>query len=168
MKNSIWKTIGILVMFVCLCSIANGQSTKDMTKTGNAKKFIEMITGTWKLKSIVDAESKGKTSDKNTKSKNGTMATENPPDQSNNAMEIMEFDPDARYKMNTAVAAVDSGSFRINEQHGLLYLDSDRTGDPSEWKISIKNNVLTLGGRSDADKRYTYVYERIKKGVRSN
>jgi hypothetical protein len=146
--------------------MANGQSTKDMTKTGSANKFIEMIAGTWKLKSIVDAESQGKTSTPSTESKNGTMATENPPNQSNNAMEIMEFDPQARYRMNTAVAAVDSGSYRINEQHGVLYLDSDKNNDPSEWTISIKNNVLTLGGKSDADKRYTYVYERIRKGMK--
>jgi hypothetical protein len=165
MKNSILKIIGILIMFMALNNGVMAQSTSDMTKTGNAKKFIEMITGTWKLKSIVDAESKGQRTKKRTDSKNGTIATKNPPDQSNNAMEIMEFEPDARYKMNTAVTAVDSGSFRINEQHGVLYLDSDKSGDPSEWTISIKNNVLTLGGRSDADKRYTYVYERIKKGV---
>jgi hypothetical protein len=114
----------------------------------------------------VDAESKGKTTESSTESKNGTMATENPPDQSNNAMEIMEFDRQARYKMNTAVTAVDSGSYRINEQHGILYLDSDKNNDPSEWTMSIKNNVLTLGGKSDADKRYTYVYERIKKGTK--
>lgn len=166
MKNSIIKTIGILVSLICITLMANGQSTKDMTKTGNAKKFIEMIAGTWKLKSIVDAESKGKATKPSTESKNGTMATENPPDQSNNAIELMEFDSEARYKMNTAVAAVDSGSYRINEQHGVLYLDSDRNNDPSEWTISIRNNVLTLGGKSDADKRYTYVYERIKKGTK--
>lgn len=156
----------MLMMLVCVAVMANGQSTKDMTKTGSATKFIEMITGTWKLKSIVDAESKGKKVKTSTKSKNGTMATENPPQQSNNAMEIMEFDAQARYKMNTAVAAVDSGSYRINEQHGVLYLDSDKNNDPSEWTISIKKNVLTLGGKSDADKRYTYVYDRIKKGTK--
>jgi hypothetical protein len=168
MKNTIWNAIGITVVCICLGYGANGQSTKDMTKTGRPQKFIELISGTWKLKSIEDAESKGKTEQKNTQSKNGTMATENPPDQSNNAMEIMEFAADARYKMNTAVAAVDSGSYRISEQHGILYLDSDKSSDPSEWRISVKNNVLTLGGRTDADKRYTYIYEKVRDEIKSN
>jgi hypothetical protein len=134
--------IGLMMGFL---NVGFGQTTSQTSKTARTKKFIEMIAGTWKLKSIVDAESKGEKTDKNTESKNGTLATENPPSQANNAMEMLEFDPDARYTMNTSTTSVDSGSYRINEQHGILYLESDATGSPSEWKISIRNDVLTLG-----------------------
>ena len=156
------KISGVLIMILISAFSLKAQTTANTTKTGNTRKFIEMITGTWKLSSIVDAESKGEKKQQTTESKNGTMATENPPDQSNNAMEIMEFEADARYKMNTSTTAIDSGSFRINEQHGILYLESDKANEPSEWKISIKGNTLMLGGRDEADKRYTYVYERAK------
>lgn len=152
----------ILVLTLIMSSfsfLTYAQTAKDMPKDADTKKFIEMIAGTWKLKSIVDSEAKNK----------GKKTNQNPTDQGNNAMQMLEFQPNARYKMNSSTNAVDSGSYRLNEQHAILYMESDATESPTEWAISLNKNQLTLGGRGEeAEKRYKYIYVKTKDGVGTN
>jgi len=155
----------LLMILIGFGGTLQAQTAKDQSKTADHKKFIEMIVGNWKLKSIEDAEQK-----KANKNKSGAQtAQENPPEQGNNAMQMIEFQPNGRYKMNSSSNAIDSGSYRLSEQHGILYLESDATETPSEWSIAIKRNVLTLnGGNQEADKRYRYVYVKTKDGLGTN
>jgi hypothetical protein len=85
-------------------------------------------------------------------------------------MQMLEFDPDARYKVNNSTSAIDSGSYRVNEQTGILYLESDAEDiTPTEWAITLKKNQLTLAGRGDnADTRYKYVYVKEKEKLGTN
>ncbi|HYF68328.1 MAG TPA: hypothetical protein VD884_09330 [Ohtaekwangia sp.] len=153
----------VLMIMIGFGGSLHAQTAKDQSKTADHKKFIEMIVGNWKLKSIEDAaQKKG--------DKSGAKKTrENQPDQGNNAMQMIEFQPNGRYKMNSSTNAIDSGSYRLSEQHGILYLESDAAETPSEWTIAIKRNVLTLnGGNQEADKRYKYVYVKTKDGLGTN
>jgi hypothetical protein len=144
---------------------AQKKTAKDYRKDVAYKKFIERINGQWKLEHIVDAaqQSEGKENrndEPGTRNQNPAAANEN---QGNNAMQMIEFMDDARYRMNNATTAIDSGSYRLNEQHGILYLESDKDPTPSEWKISLNKDQLSLTGRGqDATSRYRYVYTRIK------
>lgn len=150
--NVKWSVCMVFVMLIT--GSVKAQTTRDMPQDAGTDKFIEMIVGTWKLDRIVDANQRGRRS-------------RNTGDETNNSMQIMEFKRNARYTMNSATNAVDSGSYRLNEQHGILYLESDQHTDPSEWAISIKKNVLTLAGRNGTqpDARYKYIYIRTKKGL---
>ena len=153
----------ILVLTLIMSSfsfLTYAQTAKDMPKDADTKKFIEMIAGTWKLKSIVDSEAKNK----------GKKTNQKPTDQGNNAMQMLEFDADGRYKVNNSTTAIDSGSYRINEQHSVLYMESDADDiTPTEWDISVTKKRLTMVGRSgDADARYKYMYAKEKEGVSTN
>lgn len=149
-----------LILSVALSGVF-AQTADDYSKTTDYQKFIERIAGQWTLEKIVDAEQR---SNKNKKSgsQGGDQAN-----QGNNAMQKIEFYDDARYRMSNATQAIDSGSYRLNEQHGILYLQSDHGGtDPSEWKIELQNRKLTLTGRGeDAASRYQYVYTKSRDKV---
>jgi hypothetical protein len=166
-----------ILIIICFCfllgGLANAQTktTADVPKNMETKKFIEQIAGVWKLQQIVDEEKNNKATanQMDTKSKSGKSPV-NDKDQSQNAMQILEFNPNARYKMNSTTTAVDSGSFRINEQHGLLYMESDSDDiTPTEWAITLQGNRLTLAGRGEsAESRYKYVYIKQKDKVSTN
>ena len=72
--------------------------------------------------------------------------------------------------VNNSTTSIDSGSYRVNEQHGILYMESDADDiTPTEWAISINKDKLTLTGRGEkADTRYKYVYVKEKDGVGTN
>lgn len=150
---------------------AQDKTTADMPKNVETIKIIEMLPGAWKLQGIVDEERKPSTANRQKKQSNDskeTQAVDN--DESRNAMQMLEFDPDARYKVNNSTTSIDSGSYRVNEQHGILYMESDADDiTPTEWAISINKDKLTLTGRGEkADTRYKYVYVKEKDGVGTN
>jgi len=151
-----------------MCGVSTAQTTKDIPKNVEYKKFIERINGQWKLQRVVDVERKAQSA--NSPDKRKSQSTDN--QQKNgqatvegaNAMEMIEFEDDARYRVNNSTTAIDSGSYRLNEQHGILYMESDADDiTPTEWAVAIKNNTLTLTGRgNDATSRYRYVYTKTK------
>ena len=150
-----------------MCGVSTAQTTKDIPKDVAYKKFIERINGQWKLQRVVDIERKVESANspnnrKTQKSDNQKKGTETV--EGTNAMQMIEFEDDARYRVNNSTNAIDSGSYRLNEQHGILYLESDSDDiTPTEWAVSIRNNTLTLTGRgNDATSRYRYVYSKSK------
>ena len=155
----------IILLGVALTGNTFAQTADDYSKTTDYKKFIERIAGQWTLQQIVDAEKRDVSNNANRKK--AARANDVETDQGNNAMQKIEFYDNARYRMNNATQAIDSGSYRLNEQHGILYLQSD-LGDtePSEWKIELDNRRLTLTGRGgDAASRYRYVYNKSRSNV---
>jgi hypothetical protein len=156
------------LMIIGLCvgvfSGAFAQTTKDYPKDVEYKKFIEQIAGQWELQQIEDAESRD---NRNKNLKKPSKTNDPAGDQANNAMRKIEFFDNARYRMSNATNAIDSGSYRLNEQHGILYLQSD-LGDttPTEWKIALERNRLSLTGRGqEATSRYRYIYQKTKDKV---
>jgi hypothetical protein len=150
-------------IFLLAAERLSAQVTKDHPKKEKTEKFIEKIVGTWKLQSIVDNEK--------AQSKKGGQAisSQNIEESGNIALQILELERDGRYKANSASNALDSGSYRLNEQHTLLFLESDASDiTPTPWSIGFKKNKLTLESRdgADDDNRFTYVYEKKKEGLK--
>lgn len=140
-----------------MVSAAWAQTAGQTPKTGSNHKVIERIAGTWKLQQIVDDNKKA-------------TGSQQHPDTRSNAFQMLEFAPDGRYKSSNGTQAVDSGSYRINEEHALLYLESDAHQDPSEWLITFgRDKRLTLQARGDArHKGFRYVYQQTREGVSTN
>ena len=166
-----------LSVIICIAALSIGvvsaqdKTAADMPKDKETKKFIEMLAGSWKLQQIVDEAqgNKGTANQPQSTSKDTKNSPVTDTDQSRNAMQMLEFEPDARYKVNNSTSAIDSGSYRVNEQHGILYMESDADDiTPTEWKITINKEQLTLVGREDADSRYKYVYRKEKDKVGTN
>jgi hypothetical protein len=121
---------------------------------GAPDKKIETILGTWKVQKILSGK---------------TEVAKNP-----TSGQWIEFRADGTY-VNNAVS-IDSGSYRLNENHSMLYLESQLHASASnaakivEWTIALDENSLTMqqkANKSDknshADKM-KYVYVRIEKG----
>jgi hypothetical protein len=166
-------TLGSILIFLCaITTSAQDKTTADMPKNTETKKFIELLAGTWKLERIVDEEkgNKATANSPETKSNEQKKTPATNTDQSRNAMQMLEFDPDARYKVNNSTTAIDSGSYRLNEQHGILYMESDSDDiTPTEWAITLQKNRLTLAGRGEnSDSRYKYVYQKDKEKLSTN
>lgn len=141
----------ITVLFAALTLIATSAFAQE--KGAPDKKF-ETILGTWKVQKILSGK---------------TEVARNP-----TSGHWIEFRADGTYVNNAT--SVDSGSYRLNENHSLLYLESrshDGAGNSAkivEWTISLSDNSLTMqqkANKSDksshADKM-KYVYVRIEKG----
>lgn len=172
MKKIIWSIALALVV-----GFAYGQENEESNSRQHApaEKFIEQIAGSWRLQRIVDEEkgSKPSANQGNKKDKNsqqqGSGSTQ-AKTEGTNAMQTLEFNINGRYKMNSAVNSLDSGSYRLNEQHGILYMESDNDDiTPSEWAITMQNEQLTLVGRGeDAESRYKYVYQKSEEKLNTN
>ncbi len=147
-----YVTIITLALIVGMNAGVLAQTTKDVPKNAEPIKFIEIIAGTWKLKSVVDMKSP-------------TAKKTN--DDVSNAYQIIEFGPNARYKTNTGAQSVEEGSYRLNEQQGTLYLESDSDDvTPSEWDISFKEDLMTMAPKGNKDvKRYKYVFTKTSEGI---
>jgi hypothetical protein len=170
------KITVVVAGLMCLASIgfAQTKTTGDVPKDQEVKKLIEQIAGSWKLQRIVDEEKNNKSTanspDKQPNEPKQTPTGMATSDQTNNAMQVVEFNPNGRYKLNSSTTSLDSGSFRINENHGLLYLESDADDvSPTEWAVTLKNNQLTLVGRGQKSvSRYKYIYTKEKEKLGTN
>lgn len=153
----------VLIAGLCLATLlTQAQTPDDYDKNVAYKKFIERIAGEWTLERIVDAEKANKGKEKGDRRKS-SRTNDVETDQATNAMNKIEFYDNARYRLNSSQQAIDSGSYRLNEQHGILYLESDQDPTPSEWDVNIKGNQLTLTGRGEtAESRFRYVYRKTR------
>jgi len=109
------------------------------------EKLFGDIAGTWRIQSIYDGK---KDITKNDSS----------------SVQWMEFTEDGRYRNKTGNQVLDSGSYRVNENHHSLYLQSDRDKDnPAEWQLEFKDNTMTLSGKGTSQaKRFKYIYVKTK------
>jgi hypothetical protein len=157
------KSGGLILSFLFLINgllLAQEKTTKDIPKNRETIKHIEQIVGTWKLQQITDGQQKKNKKDPNEQ------------DESSNAFQMFEFRPDGRYKSNNGTEAVDSGSYRLNEVQGILYLESDmdESQSPSEWTLTFKGQTMTIAGRGAKEdaKRFRYTYVKTKAGLGTN
>jgi len=122
---------------------------------GGPDKNIETILGTWKVQKIMSGK---------------TEVAKNP-----TSGQWIEFRSDGKY-VNHA-AAIDSGSYRLNENHSTLYLESANKGSNGEskvieWVISLQDDALTMQQKNDDKKnprkdKMNYVYVRIGEGSKT-
>lgn len=154
-----WTIVPIFCLVLSLN--AEAQTAKDYPKNVETVKLLEKVMGSWKLQRVVDEEQKNKATQNSRNSTGGEAGKENP-NLGQNGMQMVELNRNARYKLNNATTSLDSGSYRINEQQGVLYMESDADDiTPTEWNVTVKDNVLTLSGREgDATSRYKYIYTR--------
>lgn len=141
------------VLFAALVLIT---ATAVAQKKDQPDKKFETIVGTWKVQKILSGK---------------TEVARNP-----TSGHWIEFTSEGKYINNAT--SLDSGSYRLNENHSTLYLESQNdtaagTAKIVEWQISLKDNMLTMQqkeGENDksahADKM-KYVYVRIEKGSNS-
>jgi hypothetical protein len=153
-------TLLLSLMLCFLCFLGTAQNTsKAKPKNGESVpanqspvvKLIEYIVGTWKVNGVF----KG---DKDV-SKTDTASLG----------ERIEFNREGRYVLESANEKIDSGAYRLNEEHGILYLESISGGQPSEWNVWFRKNVMTLQPRDKASSgNLKYVYARSGPANRNN
>jgi hypothetical protein len=136
-------------LFFSLIAIAAYCQCMAQDKSGNVSdKIIDHIVGTWKI-------SRGE----NVPQKN-TQKTQHAKPIKEDRLTSLEFGRDGRYKTMDSQKSLDSGSYRINENHHRLYLESDADHEhPKEWDINIMKNTLTLQAdstKTKAHEKYFY------------
>ena len=136
----------IFFSFIVIAVYSNCLAQNQPGKVSD--KIIDHIVGKWK---ISKGENVPKKDEKNVQ--HAKPAKEN-------HLTDLEFARDGRYKTTDSQKALDSGSYRINENHHRLYLESDADHDhPKEWDINIMRNTLTLQSDSTKNKAHAkYFY----------
>jgi hypothetical protein len=143
--------VAVLMLVTISLSAQDKKKNKDKpenkginTNYKTPVKYIEFIPGTWKMDGIF----KG---DKDV-SNNDTLGLG----------QVIEFNREGRFTSHTDGEKIDSGAYRLNEEHAILYLESVNGAPVAEWNISFTKNQMTLWPRDRADKteRLKYVYSR--------
>jgi hypothetical protein len=136
----IFQTIIISITFFYFFQ-ANGQTPSTESK----KKFSDIV-GAWQIREVTNAE--------------GKSLTEN-----SSHIKWIEFTREGRYRSQMG-SALDSGSYRVNENHALLYLQSDTNkNQTTQWKMIFGKGVLTLTAKDNpgaSEFKYVYVRTRVK------
>src|SRR5690606_13968005 len=144
-KKSFLLVFALLITAVgAFAQQANEESVKN----------IEKIVGRWELAKTY-AGSREITSNPNSETRSW-----------------IQFDRDGTYQLQRD--GNDTGSYRLNENHSTLYLESGQAVDGSaaatangritEYSISLNGDVLTMQQKSDAGSTNKYVYNRVGEG----
>jgi len=138
--------ICIAIVLILVISPLWGQDAKQVPD-----KIIDKIVGAWKIQKI--------TSGKEEVAKNPTSG------------QWIEFRSDGTY-LNQSTS-IDSGSYRINENSSIVYLESLVNNDPSknttkmitEWTIAFANEGMIMQRRSTGKREHVdkmkYFYTRV-------
>jgi hypothetical protein len=133
----------ILLLPVILVLMVFQVSAQQSTETPN--KAIETIVGKWRLQKVYA----------------GSREITSNPNSENDSW--IEFNEDGTYTQQSD--GNDQGSYRLNENHSILYLESsdkrDSTSatnsrDLSEYTISMRDGVLTMQSRENSSTKYVY------------
>ncbi|MEP6736259.1 MAG: hypothetical protein ABJA70_12110 [Chryseolinea sp.] len=140
------NNVWLAVVLLLASVVANAQPEK-----ASPNKNIQRILGTWKIQKILSGK---------------TEVAKNP-----TSGQWIEFRSDGRYVNKTV--AMDSGSYRLNENQNVLYLESQVNSDDAkheskkivEWTIGFDGEAMTMQQhtktkKSNAD-TMQYVYVRI-------
>jgi hypothetical protein len=145
------KYVMSILLALCIGNAALYAQEKKLTpedKAINTKqktpvKIIEYIVGTWKI------------NDTNAEQENAATGRK--------LGQSITFTREAKYVTQSANEKLDSGRYRLNEDHAILYLESVHGGEPTEWNVSFRKNVMTLWPRETAEahaQEHKYVYSR--------
>ena len=137
---------GLFVLSCIFGFLALQASAQQSSETPN--KAIETIIGKWQLEKVY-AGSREITSNPNSENQSW-----------------IEFNEDGTYAQQAENS--DKGSYRLNENHSILYLESNDQKESSsaatsaprlkEYNISIRNGVLTMQPREESGSATKYVY----------
>ncbi len=146
------KFLFLLSFIFALALQVSAQKSNDI-----ADKAIESIVGRWELQKVY-AGSREITSNPN--SENSTW---------------IEFNADGTYRQQAEAA--DQGSYRLNESHSVLYLESEQRKETSsavslhtltEYNISMRDGVLTMQPRSENTGSTKFVYSKAAQSEDDN
>ena len=115
------------------------------TKQETPVKVIEFIIGTWDIAAVYK-------NSKNITNEDTLIG-----------LSQIRFNRENQYTAYHEGQEVDSGTFRLNENHSILYLESRDGSEPQSWNVSFENNMMTLqpGETANAfDRSFRYVYAR--------
>jgi hypothetical protein len=107
-------------------------------------KIIEYIVGTWQMDEVY--KGKKDISDTDTVGMNQTIT----------------FDREGRFISYSGEEKIGSGSYRLNEDHAILYLESE-TGEPiTEWNVAFSKEGMSLQPRdaTSREESFKYIYTR--------
>ena len=137
----------ILIIGVVLYFYAGVIPTYAQDSSGKtAQKLFDMVVGTWTLEKASEGTQAGKTS---------VLPAGD--------MHSIEFTREAKYIIrNQASQPYDSGFYRANEEHKLIYLQSafHPNDQPAEWHVSIKSGAMTLTQQQADKSSRIYLYHR--------
>lgn len=155
MKNLIYYSALCCCMAIGFSSF--GQDEEDMdyrnrhrdeeainTNKATPIKAIEAIVGTWQMEGAL----------KGGKNVAGTDTVAHP--------QTITFGRENKYVSHFSAERIDSGTFRMNENHSSLYMESEGGGEPTEWEIWIEGEQLMMQQRqrTSATKPVKLVYNR--------
>jgi hypothetical protein len=144
----------LLVGFFALMSFETwAQGEKDQGKAGNTNAnsrrsikndLSETIVGTWQVDEIF----KGKKDISNT----DTLGVN----------ETLIFDNEGKYVSHSGSEKIDSGLYRLNENHSVLFLESETEKSITEWNITFGKAGMTLQPRGTHPhaQSFKYTYSR--------
>jgi hypothetical protein len=147
--------VGVLTI-IGINAFAQDVKTKPdvNTKEETPVKIIEYLPGTWVIQSVYRGKENVTTTD--------TLA----------AIETIEFNREGRYMSYSGTEKLDSGAYRLNEQHGILYMASENNDDkPVEWAVSFtKDGTMTISMKNGSKQleNINYVYRRSGPETSSN
>jgi hypothetical protein len=127
---------------------ANRNNTNINTEKSTPTKIIEFIVGEWEAEDVYKGDQEVTHTD--------TLG----------AGAIIHFDREGKYTEYNGSEKLDSGSYRINESHALLYLESADGSAPTTWKVNFSDDgKMFLRKRDDsaAAESFKYVYRRRTK-----
>ncbi|MBT1705905.1 hypothetical protein [Chryseosolibacter indicus] len=116
-------------------------------------KIIEYIPGTWTIEQVLRGKEDVTATD--------TLAQN----------QRLEFNREGRYLSYSGQEKIDSGSYRLNEQQAVLYLESEANDRPSEWNVWFDPaGTMTLKMRSGSvhGESFKYIYRRDGTTTTSN
>jgi hypothetical protein len=159
----------ILFLSIAMCLLSTGlYAQNDYTKKEKEKKeredaintkqktpvkIIEHIVGTWQVDGIFKGNKDISNSD--------TVGIN----------QVIEFNREGRYVSHSGSEKIDSGAYRLNENHALLYLESETGEAPKEWNVTFtKEDEMTLQpkGSSARAQSFKYVYTRTSTGDKNS
>jgi hypothetical protein len=128
-----------IFFFLALICFSCSLTLQAQTSSGNtASKLIDRLVGTWKLTKVVNAK---KEVDKNSHPEGMTQ---------------IEFTREAKFISYKNQVKADSGLFRTNEDHKLIYFEGGIDHKPKEWSVKLQGNMLTLSQKEHPSTRYIY------------
>jgi hypothetical protein len=134
--------------------------SKDKSKENevNAKaetpvKIIQFIPGTWQIADVYQGDK-----------------SVGPTDSLASNQTTFEFNREGRYMKYSGNEMIDSGAYRLNENHALLYLESDVDQKSTQYAVWFKDDTMSLReeGLQSEQIPLKYVYRRTSTTTTSN
>ena len=131
---------------------------KENQVNANAKaetpvKIIQFIPGTWEISDVYQGDKSVGSTD--------SLASD---------QVTFEFNREGRYMKYSGGEMIDSGAYRLNENHALLYLESDVDQKSTQYAVWFKDDTMSLREEGIPSQQIPlkYVYRRTSTGTTSN